>query len=323
MDYEKKYKEVLKQIKECTPDENGFITIYPQEIFPELKESEDERIRKRIIHALHGDVLEMSEIKEAITWLEKQGDKDKLIEELGEYKAKYIQEVLQKHLEEQKPVEWSEEDDKIRRALIRFHKSTIDIDGIKGADIIAWLEKQKPDNDAENVSVIANRDDEIFQAISVGLSDVFKECGWSDFGGLPIEEIQAWLEKQGEQKPVEWSEEDERNASYICAALDCYYRFREDRNNTNGQEDLDKARNWLYNKLKSLRPQPKQEWSEEDENIRKELLVHCQKLSEASNAIKLADEYAKYNSWVALLKSLKERVQPQNTWKPSDEQIKL
>lgn len=34
------------------------------------------------------------------------------------------------------------EDEKVRKALIRFHKSTIDIDGIKGADIIAWLEKQ-------------------------------------------------------------------------------------------------------------------------------------------------------------------------------------
>jgi len=34
------------------------------------------------------------------------------------------------------------EDERIREALIRFHKSTIDIDGIKGEDIIAWLEKQ-------------------------------------------------------------------------------------------------------------------------------------------------------------------------------------
>lgn len=44
------------------------------DIFPELPESEDERIRQRIIHALHGDVLEMSEIKEAIAWLEKKGE---------------------------------------------------------------------------------------------------------------------------------------------------------------------------------------------------------------------------------------------------------
>jgi len=60
----------------------------------------------------------------------------------------------------------------------------------------------------------------------------------------------------------EWSDEDERNASYICAALECYYRLREERNNTNGQEDLNKARNWLYNKLKSLRPQS--QWKPSD-----------------------------------------------------------
>ena len=34
------------------------------------------------------------------------------------------------------------EDERIRKALIRFHKSTIDVDGIKGKDIIAWLERQ-------------------------------------------------------------------------------------------------------------------------------------------------------------------------------------
>lgn len=34
------------------------------------------------------------------------------------------------------------EDEKVRKALIRFHKSTMDIDGIKGYEIVAWLEKQ-------------------------------------------------------------------------------------------------------------------------------------------------------------------------------------
>ena len=34
------------------------------------------------------------------------------------------------------------EDEKIRKTLIKFHKSTIDIDRIKGSDIVAWLEKQ-------------------------------------------------------------------------------------------------------------------------------------------------------------------------------------
>ena len=34
------------------------------------------------------------------------------------------------------------EDERIRKTLIRYHQSTIDIDGIKGEKIIAWLEKQ-------------------------------------------------------------------------------------------------------------------------------------------------------------------------------------
>lgn len=34
------------------------------------------------------------------------------------------------------------ENERIRKALVRFHKSTIDVDGIKGEEILAWLEKQ-------------------------------------------------------------------------------------------------------------------------------------------------------------------------------------
>ena len=48
------------------------------------------------------------------------------------------QEAAEKYFPELK----ESEDEKIRNALIRFHKSTIDVDGIKGENIIAWLEKQ-------------------------------------------------------------------------------------------------------------------------------------------------------------------------------------
>ena len=65
------------------------------------------------------------------------------------------------------------EDEKIRKALVRFHKSTIDIDGIKGADILAWLEKQ--------CYTKKNVDD----AYLKGISDAKNE-----------------LDKQGEQKPA-------------------------------------------------------------------------------------------------------------------------
>ena len=66
----KAYDKALKVIKECNPDENGFITIYPQEIFPELEESEDERIRKEIIEYIKTGTYR----KDWLAWLEKQGE---------------------------------------------------------------------------------------------------------------------------------------------------------------------------------------------------------------------------------------------------------
>lgn len=73
--YEKKYKDALSRARQFSEhplqEDSSNIVEY---IFPELKESEDERIRKRIIHALHGDVLDMEETNKAIAWLEKQGE---------------------------------------------------------------------------------------------------------------------------------------------------------------------------------------------------------------------------------------------------------
>ena len=105
-----------------------------QDLFPELKESEDERIRKSIIHLVNisheqgGYALSKDEAEEMLAWIEKQGE---------------------------------------------------------------------PFNDN-----IITRDDEILQAISIGLTDVVEDAGWSDFGGIPIEEIQSWLEKQIEKKEI-------------------------------------------------------------------------------------------------------------------------
>ena len=86
-----------------------------QDFFPELTESEDERIRKTIIRFFKDNYSNETEmydgsvtVGKAIAWLEKQGEKDKLIEdkdklikELGEYKVKYTQEVISQQLEKQ------------------------------------------------------------------------------------------------------------------------------------------------------------------------------------------------------------------------------
>ena len=51
-------------------------------------------------------------------------------------------EGLQNWVQDNVPELKESEDERIRKALIRFHKGTIDIDGIKGDEIVSWLEKQ-------------------------------------------------------------------------------------------------------------------------------------------------------------------------------------
>jgi hypothetical protein len=77
--YERKYKKALERAKKLY--EQGTITESLGFVFPELKESEDERIRKAIKKALQvrcgGSRIISDEpvtLEEAVVWLEKQGE---------------------------------------------------------------------------------------------------------------------------------------------------------------------------------------------------------------------------------------------------------
>jgi hypothetical protein len=83
MDYEKKYKEALEKIRSLHRDYNQISTLINvkeelEKIFPELAESENERIRKEIISAVNIYCSEYSRgtkvREEMLAWLEKQGD---------------------------------------------------------------------------------------------------------------------------------------------------------------------------------------------------------------------------------------------------------
>ena len=101
MDYEKKYKEALERARQKLhyPGHPCFVRV--DEIFPELAESEDERIRKELIEQVayiipnddevdsEGDALStyQKRIDKYRAWLEKQGnmlDPDKVIEWLND-----------------------------------------------------------------------------------------------------------------------------------------------------------------------------------------------------------------------------------------------
>lgn len=86
MNYEERYKQALERAMKLAID--GYLdAIAINDIFPELKESEDEKIRKDIISYLRNEKIVKRyisdiEIDKWIAWLEKQGkklDADKVI----------------------------------------------------------------------------------------------------------------------------------------------------------------------------------------------------------------------------------------------------
>jgi len=91
MDYEKKYKEAIERARNLKEDpQSVFNEFSPKEgnticdyIFPELKKSEDERIRKELIDFLEyyrlNNVLDSKTIfllTDSVAWLERQGEQE-------------------------------------------------------------------------------------------------------------------------------------------------------------------------------------------------------------------------------------------------------
>ena len=79
MNYENKYNDALEKLQEALAPKDGreisgLTRGCIEEIFPELKESEDEKMRKSVIYALrNGGFYDNDKTDEAIAWLEKQG----------------------------------------------------------------------------------------------------------------------------------------------------------------------------------------------------------------------------------------------------------
>lgn len=123
------------------------------------------------------------------------------------------------------------------------------------------------------------------------------------------EECNKWIEKQEEQEPAEWSEEDERKRNGLIKGLEDRMGF--------GWASDPFSREEYISWLKSLRPQPKQEWSEEDEKMFASI---SNLLWEGYGCFKEnkipTPEWSKIRNW---LKSLR----PQPHCKPSENQMSM
>ena len=172
--------EMAKNVLETDLHESGVWAI--KKIFPELKESEDEKIRKRIRLCLdecvHSDIIRDYERDECLAYLEKQKEQkhcwkptetdvalfnkavttnkaltpaeraqlDVIRSKFGCCRATNCSGIVQK---EQKPAEWSEEDKKMLNLTIEWAEimsdqfSFADIEPKDFRKIIAWLKSLK------------------------------------------------------------------------------------------------------------------------------------------------------------------------------------
>ncbi len=102
MDYEKRYKEALERAKEYweTDDDNTLdvkVRRTMEYLFPELKESEDERIKKELIAIFKGQIPYTSkeDAERYITWLEKQVEQKHTWNEEDEERLQSCLNILQ------------------------------------------------------------------------------------------------------------------------------------------------------------------------------------------------------------------------------------
>lgn len=140
------------------------------------------------------------------------------------------------------------------------------------------------------------------------------------------EKAKAYLEKQKEQKP-DWSDEDEKELDCIINVLDRlgFEEFcKSSRDQDNEEERFYYKEIQFLKRLKSIRPQPKQEWSEEDEKRIKQLIYDTEAIRAGyeKRKEKLGDEFNNElirdcDAQIAWLKSLRP------SWKPSKEDIKM
>ena len=140
MDYEKKYKEALERAKKWyfAPNSETMPTYAKRiikEIFPEFKESEDERIRKELIEHCEqqaeifntlSTANDYAKVQSWIAWLDPKHDYRHCENNVDENNA---------------PKEYGKsEDEETRKEIIEFIKSSFPVG--KNNRWITWLEKQ-------------------------------------------------------------------------------------------------------------------------------------------------------------------------------------
>ena len=157
------------------------------------------------------------------------------------------------------------ENESIRKALIKAFKEKVQKsfewkDGIPNNAVLNWLEKQK------ERGPLTKEEEYILHRIIEYLEDEGCPQSWKD---LLYDIYNLPYEKQKEQKPAEWSEEDSRIWNNIWDVLDGPFQLSE--------EGYKEAAQWFKTHCPYGRSQSQVEWSDEDEEMLDNIICVLQK----------------------------------------------
>lgn len=356
----KKAKEIKEKImySHLSTESCKAVSEYIDTIIPELGESEDERIRKDIVNLIYwlkgnpslcsqyyrdryDDMLAYLEKQKECGPLTEKEDEQKPADEqfpplegLDAIKAKYYDDGFKNGFDEGvesvKPAEWSEdyreEDIQTRFAFYTYKDdpSTLYLSNVFveeasrnhgfGTRILRAAEKVAETIGATTISLRVKMDSPA--------NAWYRKNG---YGYVAFEDGYDWLEKNLEYlKPnkQEWSEEDEEISKRIISDL------RWERRNTvfdKGIRQYDKEINWMENKLKSLRSQPRKEiYQAAKHDLAIAFMNYLDenrpesKMSLSNAECEDIDKAFKENDWAKIMKYV-EKYRP--SWKPSEEQM--
>lgn len=141
----KAYDEALKKASAAHKDEDRHLKATLERIFPELKEGDDERIKRNCIHFLELQKQHHAatfEIEECIDWLEKQGDMYKVSSDKQEWRPS-----TEHPLVDEEVIALVGENKMISFAHIVDKNKAIDYDGWNIPDVRCWIPCPKIEED--------------------------------------------------------------------------------------------------------------------------------------------------------------------------------
>lgn len=227
MNYEEKYKEAIESIKRIYNQADSYGKELMEKEFPELRESEDEKIRKALIDYFD-DANKVDEnplqsygihTDKAIAWLEKQGKQKPY---MIQWKGNNLKEIVEFTGKSPKFNDWFKTWEEYEN-YVHAHNNIFKLFNEDGSHVEvpvgAWIIKTPDGYNMASRCVFKQKpttwseeDEEMLELLGVAASNFYPS--------ETSQKINSWLNSHKLQTKQEWSEEDEKMLDSIIDCLD-------------------------------------------------------------------------------------------------------